>query len=385
MIVYLDNGATSYPKPKIVIDTIIDSLQQCSGSLHRSQTRNALNLERSVYDARALVADFFNFRAFDHVVFTKNITESINLVLSGFLSDGDHVVTTTLEHNAVIRPLDYLKRKKNVTYSVVPLTLEGQLDYDLMRIQLQARPKLMIATHASNVSGDIVDINRIGSMCSEFGVPFLVDTAQSAGVLDVDFEASGATFLAFTGHKSLLGPQGIGGLLIKPGFSELVEPFILGGTGSVSESSQQPEMMPDKFESGTQNVHGILGLKAGIEYIRSIGLEQIRNQEKRLIKKFQNAFENDPSVRIIGNLDTDMRVGILAMDFFKLDNSTMVYELSNTYDISTRGGLHCAPLAHKAYGSYPNGTVRFSVSHFTTDDDIEYAIEAINKILHQQT
>ncbi len=384
MIVYLDNGATSYPKPKIVIDTIIDTLHQGSGSLHRSQTRDALNLERSVYDARALIADFFNFRAIDHVVFTKNITESINLVLSGFLSDGDHVVTTTLEHNAVIRPLDYLKRKKNVTYSVVPLTFEGQLDYDAMRIQLQTRPKLMIATHASNVSGDIVDINRIGSMCSEFDVPFLLDTAQSAGVLDVDFEASGATFLAFTGHKSLLGPQGIGGLLIKPGFSEFVEPFILGGTGSVSESSQQPEMMPDKFESGTQNVLGILGLKAGIEYIRSIGLEQIRNQENTLIKRFQNAFENDSRVRIIGNLDTDKRVGILALDFLTLDNSTVVYELSKTYDISTRGGLHCAPLAHKAYGSYPSGTVRFSVSHFTTDDEIEYAIEAINKILHQQ-
>lgn len=383
MIVYLDNGATSFPKPKIVIDTIIDSLNHGSGSLHRSQTRNALNLERSVYDARALVADFFNFRAIDHVVFTKNITESINLVLSGFLSIGDHVVTTTLEHNAVIRPLDYLKRKKNVTYSVVPLTLEGQLDYDALRIELKARPKLMIATHASNVSGDIVDIYRIGAMCSEFGVPFLVDTAQSAGVLNVDFEASGATFLAFTGHKSLLGPQGIGGLLIKPGFSELVEPFILGGTGSVSESSQQPEMMPDKFESGTQNILGILGLKAGIEYVRSIGLEQIRNHENRLIMMFQNAFENDPRVKIIGNLDTNMRVGILAMDFLTLDNSTMVYELSKTYDISTRGGLHCAPLAHKAYGSYPNGTVRFSVSHFTTDDEIEYAIEVISKILHQ--
>lgn len=384
MIVYLDNGATSFPKPKIVIDTIVEALHRGSGSLHRSQSKNALDLERSVYDARAVIADLFNFSAIDHVVFTKNITESINVVLSGFLSNGDHVVTTTLEHNAVIRPLEYLKRKKNVTYSVIPLNVEGQLDYDALKIELQTQPKLMIATHASNVSGDIVDINRIGVMCTELGIPFLVDTAQSAGVINVDFEASGATFLAFTGHKSLLGPQGIGGLLIKPGFSERVEPFILGGTGSVSESSQQPEMMPDKFESGTQNTLGILGLKAGIEYIGSVGLEYIKDKESGLIKRFQSAFENDPRVRIIGNSDANQRVGIVAMDFLTLDNSTVVYELSNTYNISTRGGLHCAPLAHKAYGTYPKGTVRFSVSHFTTDDEINYAIEAINKILHQK-
>lgn len=383
MMVYLDNGATSFPKPKVVIDQIVEALHHGSGSLHRSQSRDALNLERSIYDARALIADFFNFSAIDHVVFTKNITESINIVLNGFLKDGDHVVTTTLEHNAVIRPLEYLKANKNITYSVVPLDLAGNLDFEALKIELQARPKLMVATHASNVSGDIVDINRIGALCSEFEVPFLVDTAQSAGVIEVDFKASGATFLAFTGHKSLLGPQGIGGLLIKPGFSGQIEPFILGGTGSVSESPQQPEMMPDKFESGTQNTLGMLGLKAGIEYIRSIGLEQIKTRENSLIQKFQNAFENDSRVRIIGNLDTSKRVGIIAMDFLTLDNSTVVYELSKTFDISTRGGLHCAPLAHKAYGTYPRGTVRFSVSHFTKDDEIHYAIEAIQKILHQ--
>lgn len=383
MIVYLDNGATSFPKPKVVEETIIDTLLHGSGSLHRSQSRDALNLERSVYDARALIADFFNFSAIDHVIFTKNVTESINIVLNGFLKSGDHVVTTALEHNAVIRPLEYLKTNKNVTYSVVPLNPEGQLDYDALRNELHSRPKLMVATHASNVSGDIVDIKRIGALCSEFEVPFLVDTAQSAGVIEVDFEASGATFLAFTGHKSLLGPQGIGGLLIKPGFSGQIEPFILGGTGSVSESAQQPEMMPDKFESGTQNSLGMLGLKAGIEYIRSIGLEQIKAKENSLIQKFQNAFEHDPRVRVIGNPDTNMRVGILSMDFLTLDNSTVVHELSKTYDISTRGGLHCAPLAHKAYGTYPKGTVRFSISHFTKDDEINYAIDAIKKILHQ--
>jgi cysteine desulfurase family protein len=383
MIVYLDNGATSYPKPKVVIDTIIEALHHGSGSLHRSQSREALNLERSIYDARALIADFFNFGAIDHVVFTKNITESINVVLNGFLRDGDHVVTTTLEHNAVIRPLEYLKSNKNITYSVVPLDMEGQLDYDTLRTKLKARPKLMIATHASNVSGDIVDIGRIGALCAEFDVPFLVDTAQSAGVIDVDFKASGATFMAFTGHKSLLGPQGIGGLLIKPGYSGQIAPFILGGTGSVSESPQQPEMMPDKFESGTQNTPGILGLKAGIEYIRSVGLESIQEKETGLIRKFQSAFENDSRVRIIGNSDPSKRVGILAMDFLTMDNSTVVHELSKSYDISTRGGLHCAPLAHKAYGTYPRGTVRFSVSHFTNDAEISYAIEAIKKILHQ--
>lgn len=383
MKVYLDNGATSFPKPKVVIDTIIEALNYGSGSLHRSQSRDALNLERSVYDARAVISDFFNFSDIDHVVFTKNTTESLNIVLNGFLKSGDHVVITTLEHNAVVRPLEYLKVNKGITYSMVPLDLEGNLDYDALKIELQARPKLMVATHASNVSGDIVDIEHIGALCAENGVPFMVDTAQSAGVLEVDFEALGATFLAFTGHKSLLGPQGIGGLLIKPGFSGQIEPFILGGTGSVSESSRQPEMMPDKFESGTQNTLGMLGLKAGIEYIRSVGLEQIKTKESSLIQKFQSAFENDPRVKIIGNSDTRKRVGILAMDFLTLDNSTVVYELSKSYDISTRGGLQCAPLAHKAYGTYPKGTVRFSVSHFTTDDEIDYAIEAIKNILQQ--
>lgn len=383
MRVYLDNGATSFPKPKSVEEVIIKTLQNGSGSLHRSQSSDALDLERSVYDARALIADFFNFNSIDHVVFTKNITESINIILSGFLKSGDHVVITTLEHNAVIRPLEYLKSKKNITYSVVALDSMGNLDYEALYNELKANPRLMIATHASNVSGDIVDIERIGALCSEFRVPFLVDTAQSAGVINVDYAACGASFLAFTGHKSLLGPQGIGGLLINPQYAGQIEPFVLGGTGSVSESYRQPEMMPDKFESGTQNTLGILGLKAGIEYIRSIGLNQIMTIERNLIQQFQSAFEQDTRVRIIGSLDTNNRVGIMAMEFLTIDNSFVVHELSKTYNISTRGGLHCAPLAHQAYGTYPKGTIRFSVSHFTQEGEIQYAIDAIRKILNQ--
>lgn len=381
MNVYLDNGATSFPKPKVVEEAIVRAMTQFAGSLNRSQSGSALNLEREVYDTRLLLADFFGFNALDHVIFTKNITESINLVLNGFLRNGDHVVITELEHNAVLRPLEYLSKNRGVSYCKIKWKSDSCIDLEMLESELSRKPRLMIATVASNVTGDLVDVELIGAMCKKYKVPFLVDTAQAAGVIPLDFNRINASFLAFTGHKSLMGPSGIGGVLIHPEYSEMMEPFILGGTGSLSESLEQPSEMPDKFESGTQNTIGIFGLKAAVEEIRQIGFEAIRAHEVELISRLQVGLMRHKEVRLIGNIDPFKRTGIVSITIDGVDAAIFAHELSTEFGITTRSGLHCAPLAHKAYGTYPKGTVRFSVSRFNTLSEIDYTIECVDKIL----
>lgn len=381
MGVYLDNASTSFPKPKEVVDAVFQALTLNYGSLHRTHSGDALALERAVYETRSLVASFFNFNAIDHVVFTKNITESINLLLLGFLREGDKVVTTSLEHNAVMRPLEFLRKEKGIAYNVVTLNELGDIDYRALEAQLAKKPKLMISTCASNVTGDLVDIAEIGRLCKKYEVAYLLDTAQVAGVMPIDMVQLGVSFLAFTGHKALRAPQGIGGLLINPKFKDDIFPLIYGGTGSLSSSLDQPICMPDRFESGTPNTPGILGLNAAIKYLNRIDLSDVRRHEILLMERFQDGLKAIRGIRTIGKENPGKRMGILSLDCDYHDNSEVANRLDKEYGVITRVGLHCAPMAHRAYGTFPKGTIRFSLSSETTEEEIDWTLKALKEVL----
>ncbi len=380
MSIYLDNGATSFPKPLKVQEAILSALTNYKGSAGRSNSTEIHTLERLVYDTRLLIAKVFNFPHPNHVVFTKNITESLNLFLFGFLKKGDHVLMSALEHNAVARTLEALKTVRNIKVTVIPCDAFGQMDLIVLEDALKEHPNLVIVNHASNVSGDIQDLINIGRLTKLYKTPLVVDAAQTAGVIPIDMQKMHIDVLTFTGHKALYGPQGIGGILLSPDIATRVSPLIYGGTGSLSEQLMQPSIMPDKFESGTPNSLGILGLKAGIEFVRDIGVEEIHKRETAQIGKLQTYFESDPSIQMIGNPDPRKRVGLLAVNFVGKDNAVIAHELVKKYDIITRVGMQCAPMAHKSYGTFPQGTIRFSTSIFTTDDEIDQTIRALKMI-----
>lgn len=381
MSIYLDNSATSYPKPIKVEEAIIDALRAHPGNAGRTTSSDAHKLERQIYDARIIIANFFGFKWMDHVVFTKNITEAINLFLNGYLEINDVVLYSGIEHNAVARPLEHLRTNRGIKLKKIPCDLHGQIDLIELENELIKSPKLLVINHASNVSGDIQNLEAIGILTKRYNVTLFVDAAQSGGVIDIDMEALNIDVLGFTGHKSLLGPQGIGGLLIKPHIAKETAPFCYGGTGSLSESIEQPELMPDKFESGTANTLGILGLKAGIEYLESIDRTALLAHERILIKKIQDYLDQKEHVFIIGNPDVNLRTPVISFYTHKKDISEIAFNLSKDYNIVSRVGLHCAPLAHETYQSFPYGTIRFSTSIFTTEADIEYVIASLEKLL----
>lgn len=380
MQVYLDNAATSYPKPDAVVKAVTESLLSAGGNANRSF--GAMALERAVYETRERLCQFFNFEAVDHVVFTKNITESLNIVLQGYLQDGDVALTTSIEHNAVMRPLKFLEQTRNVQIEIVPVSKTGALDFSALEKALKKKPKLFVATSGSNLTGDFFDLEAVGCLCKRYGVPFFLDGAQRAGVQSIDMAACHIDVLAFTGHKSLLGPQGIGGLLIRPEIASQVKPLIYGGTGSASDSLEQPSLMPDKLEAGTGNLPGILGLNAALGFLMAEGtLERLFAHKVAMIERLQRGVERLEGITVLGHPNPERRLGVLALDFKTIDNSEMAYLLNKQFNIITRVGMHCAPMAHETFGSYPQGAVRFSVSYATTVEEIDYTVEAISKIL----
>lgn len=381
MGIYLDNGATSYPKPKSVEETLIRSMTQVIGNVGRTSSAEVHTIEHEVYNTRALIARFFEFEPIDHVVFTKNITESINLFLNGFLSFGDKVIYTGIEHNAVARPIEHLKSNVGIIPILIGCDGYGQIDLNELEVQLKLGVKLVVASHASNVTGDIQQLEAMGQMCKAYDAVFMVDAAQSAGVIPISMKEMHIDVLCITGHKSLLGPQGIGAILIEPSVSKKVKPLIYGGTGSLSESLEQPELMPDKFESGTQNISGILGLGAAIHWLSQTSLKTHLANERKLIDKLQIFLDEQTNCIRIGNPDAYKRLPVLSFYTKEKDISWIAYELSKDYGIQTRVGLHCAPLAHKTYGTYPYGTIRISPSKFTTEEEINQTIEALSHIL----
>ncbi len=380
MKVYLDNGSTSFPKPKIVSDSIYNYLTNIGGNPGRSNHSNALEANRSVYIAREKICNFFNYDKSENVIFTNNITSSLNILLNGIIKSGDHVITSSMEHNSVIRPLYNLKNILDIDLDIVQANALGIIDVNNIKNLIKPNTKLIVITHASNVTGSIQPIKEIGEVCKKHGIFFILDSAQSAGILDINFKELSLNALAFTGHKSLLGPQGIGGFIIDDKLNEICNPLVLGGTGSLSHSLIQPDFLPDKFESGTLNLPGIVGLYEAIKFIESEGLNTIYEHNSYLRSYLIAGILNMPNYKISGVLDKKYSTSCISITHSKLDVSELSYILESDFNINNRSGLHCAPLAHKTIGTFPNGTVRLSLGYFNTVEEIKYTIDSLNKI-----
>lgn len=377
MTVYLDNAATSWPKPPSVLVAMQEYLCQGGGSPGRSSHGKALDSARRVYQARELLAQLFGASSAERVIFAKNATEAINMIVFGLLEPGDHVITSAVEHNAVMRPLRELE-KRGVSLSIARCDSQGRLDPDEVEKAIRANTRLIFVVHASNVSGTIQSIDEIGAMARRHDIRFAVDAAQTAGVCPIDTLKSGIDFLAFTGHKSLGGPQGTGGLVMGPTVD--LKPLIFGGTGSASESELQPDFLPDKLESGTLNAIGIAGLVAALEDLNLFGIEKVLPHEHKLIRQLREGVNEIPDIRLYAPDFVENAVGVLSLNIGELPCEEVGYRLEHEFGILTRTGLHCAPAAHRSLGSYERGTVRFSVSRFNTTADIQSAIFALNQI-----
>lgn len=380
MNIYLDNASTTFPKPKSVADSMYNFLMNIGGNPGRSNHSNSLESNRALIDARICISDFFNFKSPENVIFTNNITTSLNTLITGSITSRDHVITTSMEHNSVIRPLHYLKTTKNVDVDIINANSEGFISVKKIQDTLKPNTKFIILSHASNVTGSIQPIKDIGELCKKHNIFLILDSAQSAGVLNVDFDKLNLSALAFTGHKSLLGPQGIGGFIISDSLNEICKPLILGGTGSLSHAIEQPDFLPDKFESGTLNTPGIIGLLEGIKFINAEGLASISQHNKFLHKYFLERLLNIKNIVYYGNPSGQNTTTCLSFNIKGLDTAELSYRLDSDFGIKNRSGLHCSPLAHKTIGSYPTGTVRFSLSYFNTLKDIDSTLVALNNI-----
>jgi cysteine desulfurase family protein len=377
--VYLDNGATSFPKAPGVAQSISDYILNVGTNVNRGAYTASYKAENTLYETRELVCQLFNFEKPENVIFTKNITESLNILIKGLLRNGDHVLVSSMEHNAVMRPLNAVGNK--IEYTKAKCNNLGELDIKDFEKSFKPNTRAVVMTHASNVCGTILDLEKVGKICKEKGVYFIIDSAQTAGFLDIDFNKLNADAVGFTGHKSLLGPQGIGGFVISNSLVDKIDTFIEGGTGSLSDTEVQPDYMPDKFESGTLNIPGIYGLNASLKYLLKEGLNNVRDKELELLDKFIQGIYNIENIEIIGKKTLEKRTGILSLDFTNKDNGIISHQLSRDFGIMTRCGMHCAPSAHKTLGTFPRGTVRFGLSHFNTLEEIEYTLDSIYKIL----
>ena len=377
---YFDNGSTSWPKAPGVQEAVSELLKNGAFNINRGNYAGAYEVESVVLETRDQLVQLFHGTDSRNVIFTPGITYSLNYFIKGFLKNGDHVLVSGLEHNAVMRPLEQMKLA-GVDYDIVPVDEEGNLDPEDLRERIRINTKAVIMTHASNVCGTVVPIREIGSICKEYGLFFVVDTAQSAGTLPVDMQECQIDFLAFTAHKGLLGPQGIGGFLISERLDKKMEPYIAGGTGSQSDSLLMPDYLPDKYESGTMNLPGIIGLHASLDYIREQGLKAIHDKKMELTEYLLNEVKRIPQVRIVGRKDVQDRVAVVSLDFLTIDNAVAAFELEQECGVMTRVGLHCAPAAHQSLHTFPQGTVRFAFSASNTFSEIDRCVEGILKIL----
>ncbi|MHC1762042.1 MAG: aminotransferase class V-fold PLP-dependent enzyme [Negativicutes bacterium] len=375
--VYLDNAATSWPKPPEVIAAMQAYLENVGGSPGRAAHGKSLASARMAYETRDALSSLFNATSPDRVIFTKNATEAINLLLFGFLNPGDHVIVSSMEHNAVMRPLRQLE-SCGVSLSVAACDSCGRLDPLTIKAALTPRTRLVLLVHASNVTGTLLPIAEVANIAHESGIRFAVDAAQTAGVHPIDVQSAGIDFLTFTGHKSLGGPQGTGGLVIGPDVD--LRPLMFGGTGSASESENQPSFLPDKLESGTLNAIGIAGLGASLAALTEFGVENVLAHERKLMKLFRDGLKELSDIEVYGPENTAESVGVLSLNVASRPCEEVGMELERDFDILTRTGLHCAPAAHRTIGTFGRGTVRFSVSRFNTESDIHAALEALSRI-----
>ena len=442
--IYLDNAATSFPKPDVVPKAVYDYMTKLGTNVNRGGYATAYDTESVVFECRELLGALFHAPDYKNVVFTRNITESLNVVLKGLLHSGDHVIVSSMEHNAVMRPIRQLE-KKGVSFTRAQCESDGSLKPEKILSCLRPNTKAVVMTHASNVFGTMLPIQEVGAFCKENGLAFILDSAQTAGVFPIDMEKMQIDILCFTGHKGLLGPQGIGGFILRDELVMKIEPLISGGTGSLSNLETVPEFMPDRFEAGTPNLPGIFGLHAALNWLRKLGeasllnketekvkasffiednlsllslseeeilckenaykkeleslpsfsveqcfeasLKIIREHELRLTEEFLKLLEpleKEGKLKIIGKKDTEMRTGVVSIQTLTRELSDTAFQLDTRYGIMTRVGLHCAPSAHKTMGTYPTGTIRFSFGFANTDKEVKLAIDALKELLEEE-
>lgn len=382
--IYFDNASTTFPKPRAVADAVYRFLTENGCNISRGGYAKAYQTAETVFETRELLCQMFGGSDCKNIVFTKNATESLNILLKGFLKPGSHVLVSSVEHNAVMRPLVQLERQ-GISFSRIPCSKDGQLLTEYLPKLLTSRTKAVVMTHASNVCGTLMPFHEIGQFCADNGLRFIADVSQTAGIWPVRMEEMHIDALAFTGHKGLLGPQGIGGFLLREDMINEIEPLLSGGTGSISHTEEVPAFMPDRFEPGTMNLPGIFGLYASLQWIKETGIASIRAHELDLTGYFLEGLKEIPNIRIIGipdltNQDICRRTGVVSLQTLTKDISQAAWELDEMYGIMTRSGLHCAPYAHKTLGTYPAGTIRFSFGWWNTKQEIDTALQALAAI-----
>lgn len=374
-LIYLDNAATSWPKPESVYQAVDRFNREVGAGPGRGSHRKTVEAGLLVLETRNRLARLFQIRDSSRIVFTLNVTHAVNLALKGILEPGDHVVTSSMEHNAVARPLAALE-KRGVAVTRVQCAPDGSLDPAAVERAITPATRMICLTHASNLTGTIMPVEEVGRLARERGLLFLVDAAQTAGVVPIAVEEMGIDLLAFTGHKGLMGPQGTGGLYIRPGVE--VRPLVEGGTGSLSEKLEQPGFLPDRFESGTPNTPGLVGLGAGVEYVLETGLDRIRRHEQELTGRLLSGLREIKGVTLYGPGDVDRMTAVISFNLEGLECGELSYLLDQEYGIISRSGLHCAPLAHQTIGTLERGTCRLSPGWFNTLEEMEAVIRAVD-------
>ena len=377
--IYLDNAATSFPKPPAVAAAMTRYLTEVGASINRGVYASAQDAGMTTLLLREGLCRLFRHGDPTHCILTGGNTMGLNMALRGWLKPGDHCLTSSMEHNAVMRPLQALARQV-VAFDRIPCDGEGRLDPADIPALLRPNTRLVVLAHGSNVGGGVQDIAAVGALCRERGIPLLLDAAQTAGHWEIDFEGWGLSALSVPGHKGLMGPSGTGALLLSEEFAKGLSPLVTGGTGSASDSEYQPAYMPDKFESGTPNLPGIYGLQAAVEFILETGVEALRRREEELTAQFLEGLRDVPGIRLAGPGTTENRAGVISVDFLEQDNAEAAFRLEQDYGILTRCGLHCAPAAHKTLGTFPQGTVRFSPGWYTSGEEAAAAVSAVREI-----
>ena len=377
-MIYLDNAATTRQKPQQVIDAVVNAMTTM-GNAARGAHGSSLEASRAVFNTRYKLAQLFGCSRADHVVFTSNSTEALNIAISGICNSGDHVISTVLEHNSVLRPLYRLESEGVVSLSFVSADKQGRPCMAEFESLIQPNTRAIVCTHASNLTGEIVDLYQVGKIAKEHGLKLIVDASQTAGCVDINMEEMNIDVLCFTGHKGLYGPQGTGGLCIREGVE--IRPFKVGGSGIHSYMKHQPEEYPTRLEAGTLNSHGIMGLSAALDFLEETGVHTIAEREHELMMRFYNGVANLPGVTVYGDFSQGhQRTAVVTLNIHDYDSSAVSDELSECFDIATRPGAHCAPLMHHALGTVAQGAVRFSFSWFTTEEEVDAAIAAVKEI-----
>ena len=382
--IYLDQASTSFPKAPGVAQAMMDYLTMNGVNVNRGCYSSAYSAEEVIYETRQLLAELFHFSKCKNVIFTPNVTTSLNFILKGFLKPGDHILVSAMEHNAVMRPVVQLA-SSGISFDRIPCRTDGSMILEKVEELIRPETKAIVTLHASNVCGTRMPLDALGEICQRHQLYFVMDSAQTAGIVPINMDKMHIDALAFTGHKGLRGPQGTGGFLVSQELAEQMEPLISGGTGSVSHTEEIPDFMPDRFESGTPNLPGIYGLHEALLYLKTHSLQAINEKELSLtgyfLEQLQALDDTGRHIRIIGKKDLTDRNAVVSIQTPEIDMSQVAWQLDNEYGVMTRVGLHCAPNAHKTLGTYPAGTIRFSFGPENTKNELDFAIQGLKKIL----